>query len=104
MLLRNDGTSDVLDQHDLLLGIDPGYSRDEHVIGLHPHDTLLMFTDGLVERRGEHFDDGLDRLRTRLNDLRNLPLRTMVDQLLTHLIPDPHEDDVAILALRPRAS
>jgi PAS domain-containing protein len=46
----------------LLLGADPDASYAEEVTGLRPGDTLLLFTDGLIERRDEPIDDALGAL------------------------------------------
>ncbi|MFE0192684.1 PP2C family protein-serine/threonine phosphatase [Streptomyces sp. NPDC058989] len=68
---------------------------------LTPDDTLLMFTDGLIERRGEDIDDSLARL-ARLR----LPARAgvveLLDEVLLHLDGLHAEDDVAVLAARLR--
>ncbi|MET8679693.1 SpoIIE family protein phosphatase [Streptomyces sp. NPDC004647] len=64
---------------------------------------LLLYTDGLVERRGEDIDVSLARLA----DLR-LPvtgdLEELLDELLRRLEGDAAEDDVAVLAARFRTS
>ncbi|WP_405608767.1 SpoIIE family protein phosphatase [Streptomyces sp. NBC_01508] len=63
-------------------------------------DTLLLYTDGLVEVAGTDISDGLQRLADQANLARNpdIPLTELVNALL----PLPHEraDDVAILAFR----
>ncbi|WP_327137951.1 SpoIIE family protein phosphatase [Streptomyces sp. NBC_01340] len=68
---------------------------------LAPEDTLVMFTDGLVERRGEDIDVSLARLA----GLR-LPPGTGVDEaldaVLVWLDARHAEDDVALLAARIR--
>jgi serine phosphatase RsbU (regulator of sigma subunit) len=68
---------------------------------LDPEDTLVMFTDGLVERRGEDIDVSLARLA----GLR-LPPGTGVDEaldaVLVWLDARHAEDDVALLAARIR--
>jgi PAS domain S-box-containing protein len=85
---------------DLLLGIDPGTERRESEISLDRGATLLLYTDGLVERRGQNLDEGIARLRSLLQELGDLPLDQLCDQLLTRLLPARAEDDVALVAVR----
>ncbi|MFI7610378.1 SpoIIE family protein phosphatase [Nonomuraea terrae] len=66
---------------------------------LPPDSTLLLYTDGLVERRGEHLDKGFERLRERASALGPVPLDTFCDDLLSFL-PRKTDDDVAMIALR----
>ena len=46
----------------LLLGADPDARYSEEVTTLRLGDTLLMFTDGLIERRDEPIDEALATL------------------------------------------
>jgi serine phosphatase RsbU (regulator of sigma subunit) len=62
--------------------------------------TLLAFTDGLVERRGEVIDAGLERLRAAAGTAAARPLDEMLDQLLGALIGDGRRDDTVLLGLR----
>ena len=62
--------------------------------------TLIMFTDGLYERRGEPVDVGLERVRTTAIGLGDRPLQALVDELLEALTGDGAPDDTAILAVR----
>jgi serine phosphatase RsbU (regulator of sigma subunit) len=64
-----------------------------------PASTLLAFTDGLVERRGESIDEGLDRLR-RAATGNHVPLDDLVGRLVDDLRLDGGDDDTAIAALR----
>lgn len=69
---------------------------------LTPAETLLLFTDGLVERRGEDIDVSLARLAA----LRLPPdpgPGQVVDEVLRRLDAHRAEDDVAVLAARVRA-
>lgn len=69
---------------------------------LRPGDTLLLFTDGLVERRGEDIDHSLARLAA-LRLPRDCGPDQVVDQVLHRLGAHGAEDDVAVLAARIRA-
>ncbi|GAA2415400.1 SpoIIE family protein phosphatase [Streptomyces coeruleofuscus] len=64
--------------------------------------TLLLYTDGLVERRGTDIDVSVQALQT-LSLSADGPLDDMLDTLLTRLANGAYEDDVAILAARQRA-
>ena len=84
----------------LPLGIDPNAVAIERVHPLAAGDTLLLFTDGLVERREESIEVGLERLR---HALRGSPtgVEELCDHVLEHMLRDiPGQDDVAILAVR----
>ncbi|MPR00559.1 SpoIIE family protein phosphatase [Modestobacter sp. I12A-02628] len=62
--------------------------------------TLLLFTDGLFERRDEDLDAGRGRVRTVLAGLVGAGLDELCDTLLARLVDDRVEDDVAVLAVR----
>ena len=64
------------------------------------HDELVvLYTDGLIERRGEDIDEGLARLRTALTDWRSMPPDELASALVTELAPEQgYGDDVAVLA------
>ncbi|WP_138731975.1 PP2C family protein-serine/threonine phosphatase [Modestobacter excelsi] len=62
--------------------------------------TLLLFTDGLFERRTGDLDQGRERLRAAVQDLAAEPLEQLCDGLLAVLLADGAEDDVALLAVR----
>ena len=101
ILLAADGTTTLLEAHpDLMLGVDPDVHRDDHTADLPDGATLLLVTDGLVERRGSDLDEGLHRLREALRDLADRPLEELLDTVLARLVPRPGEDDVAIVAVR----
>jgi serine phosphatase RsbU (regulator of sigma subunit) len=62
-VLVRDGTAAELScGQDLLLGVDPSASYGEVTTSLRPGDGLLLFTDGLVERRDQPIDDALASL------------------------------------------
>ncbi|PPK97307.1 serine phosphatase RsbU (regulator of sigma subunit) [Kineococcus xinjiangensis] len=84
---------------DVMLGLAPHVPRSDHTEVLHPGATVVLYTDGLVERRGEALDTGLRRLVEAAGRLERLPLQALCDALIADLAPAA-EDDVALLAVR----
>ncbi len=74
--------------------------RTPTTVAFAPEDTFLVVTDGLVERRGESIDDGLDRLDAVLGDLAGPDLATGLEHLVADLADAESDDDVAALVLR----
>ncbi len=62
-------------------------------------DILVAFTDGLVERRGEDIDQGLQRLAA-IAARSTSSVDELVDGLVSELVGTTNADDVAILAIR----
>jgi PAS domain S-box-containing protein len=87
-------------QGDLLLGVDHLVERAEHVVELPAGSTVVLFTDGLVERRHEDLDTGLDRLRGLVVELAHAPLDELCDQVVERLVHGRPDDDVALVAVR----
>jgi serine phosphatase RsbU (regulator of sigma subunit)/PAS domain-containing protein len=85
---------------DLLLGVDPRAVRTEHRLVLEPGSTVLLFTDGLVERRGPDLDAGTARLVEVVTELAAEPLDRLCDEVIERLVHGRPEDDVALVALR----
>ncbi|MGY1844686.1 SpoIIE family protein phosphatase [Modestobacter sp. SYSU DS0875] len=86
---------------DLLLGVDAGAPRSSERTTLPAGATLLLYTDGLVERRGESLDEGTDRLLATVEECAEADLDRFCDRVLTRMVPEPGADDVALLAVRP---
>jgi serine phosphatase RsbU (regulator of sigma subunit) len=102
VLLEADGTVTLLDGDppDLLLGVDPATPRVDRVTTIHRGGTLLLYTDGLVERRDRDLDAGIDELLRVVGELADLPLDQLCDRLLERMFLPDTEDDVALLAVR----
>ncbi|MGY1709042.1 PP2C family protein-serine/threonine phosphatase [Geodermatophilus sp. SYSU D00758] len=99
-LLRADGRAELLERDpDPLLGLAPGAARHDHTLHLCPGDTVLFYTDGLVERRGAPIDAGLAWLTGTLSGRASRSLDELCDGLLEE-IGGRVDDDVALLAVR----
>ncbi|MGR7024487.1 SpoIIE family protein phosphatase [Geodermatophilus sp. URMC 62] len=77
----------------------PGARVDGRAV-LPPGSTLLLFTDGLFERRGVPLDDGREQLRRLVSAAAGQPLERLCDDLLAGMLGEGAEDDVALLAVR----
>jgi len=98
VILDGDGARYVDVPHGPPVGVANGaYAQVE--IELAEEGTLLAFTDGLIERRGEHLDDGLARLLGWL-PTRDIPLNDLVSNLADAAADEGHDDDLAILGVR----
>ncbi|MCG7206526.1 SpoIIE family protein phosphatase [Streptomyces arenae] len=82
----------------LLLGAVPEAAYQEHEVQLAVDDTLLMYTDGLIERRDRSVEESLAQL---LTAARAVPrtLEQRLDRLLTHSRSDT-DDDTCIVGIR----
>jgi serine phosphatase RsbU (regulator of sigma subunit) len=81
------------------IGMEHGSSYQAQTYSVPSGATLLGFTDGLVERRGESLDQGLARLR-RAATSNHSALPGLLESLLTQMRGDLPEDDTAIVGLR----
>ncbi|MET9789864.1 SpoIIE family protein phosphatase [Streptomyces canus] len=103
VLLHPDGTCELLDQAtDPPLGARPEpVPRVQADLPYSPGDTFVLYTDGLIERRGEDIDAGLERLTDALaRHARHSPER-LADALLAHLgVSSGARDDIALIVLR----
>jgi PAS domain S-box-containing protein len=81
------------------LGVLPFPTYEEVTARLDPGDALLLYTDGLVERPGEHLDRGLEQLTEAVRGAPDDP-QGLLDHLLATLVPaGGASDDVALLTL-----
>ncbi len=102
-LLRPDGTVRLLDSApERLLGAECTASRSNAEVTLHCGDTVVFYTDGLVEHGHSGIDDGLARLCAELAPLADVPVEELCDQLLDRIVTGRADDDIALLAVRAR--
>jgi PAS domain S-box-containing protein len=102
ILIDADGVVTLLDgtPADLLLGVAPNMHREDRIVCLTRGATVLLYTDGLVERRDRDVDTGTAELMAVLGEFARLPLEELCDRVLERLFLPDAEDDVAILAVR----
>jgi serine phosphatase RsbU (regulator of sigma subunit) len=102
IVVAPDGSATVLGGRigDLMLGVDCTTERAESVVDVAPGSTVLLYTDGLVERRGSTLDEGMTRLVDQLGTLAGAPLEEFCDALLGGMLQGTPQDDVAIVAVR----
>ena len=100
-VLTPDGKALLLDEEsELLLGVAPETRRREHVTVVDVGSTVLLYTDGLVERRDRDLDAGTAELIEVLRGCADLSLADLCDEVLERLFLPDAQDDVALLGLR----
>ncbi|WP_433462040.1 PP2C family protein-serine/threonine phosphatase [Spirillospora sp. CA-128828] len=103
VLVHPDGSCELLDQ-----ALDPPLgARPEHVPRpqagqeYDPGDTLVLYTDGLIERRDEDIDASLAHLTNALGRTSNLSPERMADALLAQLgVATGTRDDIVLVIIR----
>jgi serine phosphatase RsbU (regulator of sigma subunit)/predicted small integral membrane protein len=99
LLISNGTGTFVQSEVGVPIGVRAGARYTSTSIVTPPAATLLAFTDGLVERRGESIDEGLARLR-RAASSNHVALDELVGRLIEDLRMEGGDDDTAIAALR----
>jgi PAS domain S-box-containing protein len=94
-------TETLADGAGMAIGVVRGFPRTAGRTHLAPGSTLLLYTDGLVERRGEDLDVGTARLLTLCAEVADDPLPSFCDALLERAAGSTG-DDIALLAVRLR--
>ncbi len=104
LVRRASGRVETVGRAGPLLGVFPGVNCGQSVIGLGPDDLLLLYTDGLIERRGVDPRLGERALRSALSrSVRASAVETLCT--IEEALPQPLEggdDDTAVLILRVR--
>ncbi|MDT0465469.1 SpoIIE family protein phosphatase [Streptomyces gibsoniae] len=103
VLLHRDGTCELLDQAtDPPLGARPHHvPRPQASMSYAQGDTLVLYTDGLIERRDEDIYTGLDHLTKALAQDTTLAPDQLADTLLARLgVANGASDDIALIVIR----
>ena len=105
IMVLADGTTQFLDgARATPLGLSFDRSRPEQRETLPPRATLMLYTDGLVERRRESLDTGIARAVDLVAENRASALDDLAMQVMTRLAPGGgYQDDVALLLYRQPA-
>jgi serine phosphatase RsbU (regulator of sigma subunit)/anti-sigma regulatory factor (Ser/Thr protein kinase) len=80
------------------LGARPQHRYDEADFRVEPAEILMLYTDGLIERRGERLSVGLERLAAVAADA-PLDAELLCDRVVEALAPKG-DDDIAVLAIQ----
>jgi serine phosphatase RsbU (regulator of sigma subunit) len=100
LLIHSDGATEFLDvPPSVPLGARPE-RRDNSPVTLLAGQTLLLYTDGLIERRDEDIDVGLDRLAEHAAMLATSSLSAGLNQLIDVVHDGQREDDITAVAIR----
>jgi PAS domain S-box-containing protein len=82
------------------MGFDASTAYATEIRPIEPGSTLVLYTDGLIDRPDLPIRDGLDRLRKVVAATGDVGVDSLCDRLLDVLVPDEVSDDVAVLAAR----
>ena len=104
LLLAPDGPRFLEGGRSMPIGAaDPAVFREAKGV-VTPGSTLLLYTDGLVERRGVPLEDSLDKLAEVAGEADD-NLERLCDRVLAAVLPELEpSDDVALLAVRPSSA
>lgn len=102
ILVHADGTTQMLDDgHTIALGVRADWPRPEGRVILPARATLLLYTDGLVERRRTALGQGISRAATLVQDGRSSTLDDLANNIMSGLAPGGgYQDDVVLLLYR----
>ncbi|MFH9656702.1 SpoIIE family protein phosphatase [Streptomyces sp. NPDC017248] len=102
ILAQHDGTTRLLeDGRSLPLAVRPGRTRPEGECTIPARATLLLYTDGLVERRRRPLSAGIHQAGEAVQDGRDAAVDDLATQVMTRLAPENgYDDDVALLLYR----
>ena len=101
LLIEPDGRARLLEQRPgLPVGVRGGHDYQSFSYPFPTGSGLLLYTDGLIERRDESIDAGLQRLAVAAEAAAQLADSPLADGVYRALLDEtPLEDDVALLAI-----
>lgn len=102
LLQQHTGEVEYLDlDHGPMLGIDFPFQVPEHERELAPGASLVLYTDGLIERRSSDIDAGMERLAAAFTECPATQLEERTEHVLQEMLGGTdHDDDVCLLLCR----
>jgi anti-sigma regulatory factor (Ser/Thr protein kinase) len=81
------------------IGVAAGRVYEEVVVDVDPGAKVVLYTDGLIDRRDIALEEGLERLLAAAGRDPRRPVETVCRDLITELAPSEAADDIALLAM-----
>ena len=81
------------------IGVTRTSTYGELVVELDPGTTIVLYTDGLIDRRDIALDEGMEQLLTAAGSDRGRPVEAVCRELIKALVPNEATDDIALLAM-----
>jgi PAS domain S-box-containing protein len=81
------------------IGVARTSTYGELVVELDPGTTIVLYTDGLIDRRDIALDEGMEQLLTAAGSDRGRPVEAVCRELIKALVPNEATDDIALLAM-----
>ncbi|GAA3752873.1 SpoIIE family protein phosphatase [Micromonospora maritima] len=102
IVVHPDGTSQLLEQgRSRPLAVRPGLERPEAETAVPARATLMLYTDGLVERRRQPLTVGIAHATAAIRRGRGTPVEDLATEVMDQLTPEGgYDDDVAVLLYR----
>ncbi|WP_089157651.1 SpoIIE family protein phosphatase [Micromonospora sp. NBS 11-29] len=102
ILVHPDGTPELLERgRSRPLAVRPGLERPEAEATVPARATLMLYTDGLVERRRQPLTAGISHATAAVQQGRGIPVEALATEVMERLTPEGgYDDDVALLLYR----
>lgn len=96
-------SSEIIEEGDLILGLDPNTTYTDHTVTLKPGDGILAYTDGLIEQhstKGSMIgEDGLREILSSINSPSDLPAE-LLKAILSESRNQTLDDDILAFWLK----
>jgi anti-sigma regulatory factor (Ser/Thr protein kinase) len=81
------------------IGVAASWTYEEVFLDIEPGAKVVLYTDGLIDRRDITLEEGLQRLLAAAGRDPGRPVEAVCRELITALVPSAAADDIAILAM-----